>query len=287
MNISKNNLAKLSRQRPCIFFVFLCLFNFSNTSFCQSISTVSEIYNYNINDIFHIREYGSSPGHGFSTHSNIQITNKYYSANNDTLFYSRSVITVTSSSDHPQWVYDSFTDTIFYTGLDSLINAGNIDSVFYDTLYNGRKINYADYVFSILSNSNLFVDGCGGPYYEYWNYETNVLHYLELKYFLKGTEEWGVPYYVSMNDFSLPYQYFLLYPNPAHDHITINSSDSNFSNNSINGSISSIDGRTIKKFSFSSDNKSYSIDLSGIGNGIYFVRLETDKNVFVYKFLKE
>ncbi len=287
MNIVKNNRAKLYRQRPFNIFILSFFIAFSNASFCQSISTVSEIYNYNINDIFHIYEYGSSPGNGFSTHSNIQITNKYYSVNNDTLFYSRSVQTATSSSDHPQWVYDSFTDTIFYTKIDSLINAGNIDSVYYDTLYNGRKINYADYVFSILSNSNIFIDGCGGPYYEYWNYETNVLHYLKLRYFLKGTEEWGVPYYVSITDFSLPYQYFFLYPNPAHDKITINSCDGTFSNNNINGYISSIDGRIIEKISFNANNRSYSIDLSGICNGIYFVRLETNKNVFVYKFLKE
>lgn len=263
-----------------IAFVFFSLnITFSDFSFCQAISTVSEIYNYNINDIFHVHEFGSSQGNGFSIYSDIQITNKYYSANNDTLFYTRFIKTATSTSDNPPWVYDSYTDNIFYTKLDSLINDGNIDSVYFDTLYNGRKINYADYVPPIISNGNKFIDGCGGPYYYYSNPDPYVYHYFELLYFLKGTEVWGEPYYVSIDENSFINQNFNIFPNPATDNITIATSKKS----SIE--ILNINGQIIK--TIINDNGDFSIDIGDLPSGIYIVKAKTDKKILAGKIIKE
>ena len=62
----------MKKFRICILFPFVFIqLTFFNVSFCQSISKVSEIYNYEINDVFHLEEYGSAPGSGFSKYYNI------------------------------------------------------------------------------------------------------------------------------------------------------------------------------------------------------------------------
>jgi len=286
IKLMKNILAKYYRLKLCRLFIVFIQLTFSSTSFCQPISTVSEIYNYSINDIFHVHEFGSSPGNGFSKYYNIKITNKYFSADNDTLFYARYINTAESTSDNPPWVYDNYTDIIYCTDLDSLINDGAIDSVYYDTLYNGRKINYTVYVPGYLSNDNKFIDGCGGPYFYYYNADPYVIHYLELLYFLKGTEEWGEPYYVSIDENFSTSQNIFIYPNPTQDKINVDFCNNNLKSKTIKGLISSIDGRIVKYLSFTTD-KCNTIDLSNINRGTYFIRLISDKQVYNYKFIKD
>ncbi len=150
--------------------IMQCLFSYILNG--QSISTISEIYNYEIGDIFHTREYESSPGSGFSKYFNIQIIDKYYSSNNDTLYYLCDVKTALSTNINPQYVYNSYLDTIFYTNLDSLINGGQIDTVYYSSYYNGKKTNSWSYFYVEDYTNLLYIDGCGGPYYYSFTFRT-------------------------------------------------------------------------------------------------------------------
>jgi hypothetical protein len=94
MKNSKQNVRPLKLTSvSTILFLFFFPFN----SICQSVSTISEIYNYEINDIFHTSESGYNAMYGgFQQYSNIQIVNKFYSPGNDTLNYICDVKTVYS-----------------------------------------------------------------------------------------------------------------------------------------------------------------------------------------------
>ncbi len=69
-----------------------------------------------------------------------------------------------------------------------------------------------------------------------------------------------------------------IYPNPANDKLYI--SEKNYAVNSIE--VFDVNGRNIK-----SVEKLSSIDVSNLSNGIYFIRIKTDKGEFNKKFVKE
>ena len=127
-------------------------------SFGQSLPKVSEIYDYNIGDRFHTIEKGYMSKLPLWDYrfSRIEITGKYYSSNNDTLFFIEKI-------NHQDSIYDGFwdtvsnnyfnvIDTVFYTHLDSNVNfdinknEGYLDSSYKDNkIYNGRKIVYYEF----------------------------------------------------------------------------------------------------------------------------------------------
>ena len=72
-----------------ILILLFCLIIFSNVN-AQTISKISEIYDYQIGDIFQYELIASAPSSGSHVYTNIEIMGKYYSASNDTLFYIRS-----------------------------------------------------------------------------------------------------------------------------------------------------------------------------------------------------
>ena len=74
-----------------IIFVFVLIQSFVLTLVGQTISTNAEIYNFDIGDIFHYFEIMSGSGSSTNIESNIIITAKYYSLNNDTLYYVTSI----------------------------------------------------------------------------------------------------------------------------------------------------------------------------------------------------
>lgn len=268
--------------------IVLCIIgnvNFFNELSAQNISTVAEIYDFDIGDIFHIEEYGVSGQYGISSIYNIEIVEKFYTGNNnDTLFYVRDIVEETTSSGQPL-EYNYYIDTVFYTELDSLIQSGNIDTVFSDPeFYNGRKINsltvyVPDYDMWIYN----YVEGCGQAYYkhEWGSAGDNDYYYVELKYYKKGDEEWGTPVYVSVQENEKTEENrILVYPNPANDFFKIHTE-------SISVTQISVYSLTGQEQIFIEDVPSDNIvDISVLSPGVYYLRIKAGDLVKTVKLLK-
>jgi len=179
----------------------------------QQISTVGEIYDYEVGDIFHFDFWATSPISGGSWIKNITITNKSYSLNNDTVFYERAIA---YQELYPNSIIEFYNDTVLYTDLDSLINLGVIDSIYSNPQrYNGRLINghhdwrywgywYIEYVI-----------GCGRVYLYLNDDWDEIYSEEELIYYKKGDEEWGTPHViVEVEELGRVNSSLKCYPNP-------------------------------------------------------------------------
>lgn len=184
----------------------------------QEISTVYEIYNFEIADVFHFYAWGSSYSSWYISHTNIEILDKYFSSTGDSLFYSRQISRVYSC---PEGTYNYYyTDTIEVTNLNSLIHYGDLNSVYSDPdLYNNRIINYFEvYFYPNDYIENKWVEGCGEVYY-HWYINDEPFDFIEeeikLVYYLKGEEEWGEPFYVDIPEIKVKSVAVNIYPNPS------------------------------------------------------------------------
>lgn len=184
----------------------------------QDISTVGEIYDYELGDIFHIDYSAGGNGQGINSITNVEIIEKYYSPNSDTVFYVRDVDYQEISSLNPVWTFEYYIDTIYYNRLDSLIHFGQIDSVYSDPdFYNERLINFRQEVTEYYIHERKFVNGCGYVWSYYQDYVYDSQSTIQLVYYKKGNEEWGIPIPVSIKD--NPYMIFDInvYPNPVEE----------------------------------------------------------------------
>lgn len=268
-NISKI-MKKLFKKFKQVLFISLLFLSLSST--CQQTSTVLEIYNYNVGDIFHVLAWGSSPGGGFDNQYSYEITGKYYSPGNDTLYYPRHVRTAESNSIDPEWVFEDYYDTVFYNNLDSLINHGSIDSVYSDTaLFNGRIINEQYLNFEYVFREYQYVEGCGGPYEWFTNIEEYVDYSIELKYFKKGDEEWGEPLMVSTGPILTINNPLKVYPNPFISEFTIELNNINSKN--CEGLIFDLNGKQLLQFPLKA-NQSNAVHLPGLGKGLYLLKIK-------------
>ncbi|NEN23313.1 T9SS type A sorting domain-containing protein [Cryomorpha ignava] len=253
----------------------------------QSVSTIGEIYDYEINDVFEIKETGSNGFSGFLEYSSILISGKYYSANSDTVFYIRSVNTYYSGTNNPEGSYNFFVDTISYTNLSSLL--GNMDSVYYSADYNGRKVNLSTPpIFDSWVIETSYIEGCGGPYDDtnwYGDDEGFITsHWLGLTYFKKGLDEWGTIYYFPTSIEKLNSKLnFRVYPNPTSNILLLDLTDQNFS--SCYGTIYSSTGKRIEELMFSKTEKKQ-LDISTLNKGLYIIRLNIDGDFYSATFVK-
>lgn len=202
-----------------IYILLFSMFIIIGAANAQTISKVSEIYDFETGDEFHLWEYLSSPYGGFNNTINIFILDKWVGATGDTLFYKREYVSFKSgatSPNNPYQEYQHYTDTVVYPKSDSLINNGDIDTICYhwdSSNFNNRKINVNFALW--FPGYSYYVDGCGGPYTSY--YENNTYHYLKLRYFKKGSETWGFPDYVGVNELTGEQPEILIFPNPLSD----------------------------------------------------------------------
>ncbi len=245
----------------------------------QDISTVGEIYNFEIGDIFHFDFYGNGPGYGMSSVTNIEIVDFYYSQNSDTIYYIRDIDYKESSSENPQTTYEYYIDTIFYTNLDSLIHSGFIDSVYInENLYNGRTINHVSYGNEDTWTLN-FVNGCGQVETNFTSWGQTITSEDKLVFYKKGEEEWGTPMPVSIVNINAID--IKVYPNPARDFITIRSND--LINNTL--TITSLTGNEIKTIELITNLTS--IDISNLNSGVYLISIKKNEQIYYKKFMKK
>ncbi len=159
----------------------------------QDILKVSEVYDYDVGDIYQYRT-NELPKGGWSwvKFSTYTITLKYYSTNNDTLFYHRDYKIQWKAYENDEWDISYNQDIIYFTNLDSLVNGGQIDSVYTDTsLFNGRQINSNVTYENRYVITKSFVKGCGLGFEYRYDTMSDYTRYNKLIYFKKGQEEWG------------------------------------------------------------------------------------------------
>ena len=257
--------------------MIICLI--SVTISAQEISTVREIFDYEINDIFHYRYEESWGTNVISTITNIEIIEKYYSESLDTLFYERDIEYRRRVNENP-WIYEYFVDTIIITDLDSLINFGDIDTVYVDNdLYNGRVINkyhasdehYYEYFY--------YVEGCGLANRYYSDINPLIIEDV-LVYFKKGNEEWGEQLPVEVIELELIDYNISLYPNPSQLVFNIKSEIP------LEGNVNiyTVKGRFIKEFQLNQEIKNY--DISQLEEGTYIVEIELAERRLYKKLIK-
>jgi len=133
-----------------------------------------------------------------------------------------------------------------------------------------------------LSCTNLYISGCGGPYYyrgyyDWFSHKTSSAFY-KLKYFKKGSETWGTPFYTTgwedpniikdtLQD-TVPVR-FILYPNPSNNFITVEIPDSSCTGYRLE--VYSMLGIKVNEIMLT-DTK-ITFDISNYGAGIYFMKL--------------
>ena len=266
-----------------IIFVFVLMQSLVLTSVGQTISTNAEIYNFDIGDIFHYSHSMSAPNGGDLTEINNTIIGKYYSPNNDTLFYVRDIISRSSSSANPTPVYEYFTDTMYYANLDSFVNHGIIDSVYTDvTKYNGRKINR-----DTSSLSDLYVNSLGKVYdMIYYSVANSIEDLYQLVYYKKGNEVWGTPIPLGTKSRNIYLFNINIYPNPANNILHL--SFEKKLNEDILLSIYNSLGKLVKQQQLAAYSNDYKMNIGELSKGIYFIKFTSNKQpVYSSKFIKK
>ncbi len=239
----------------------------------QEISTNRAIYDYEVGDIFHYYSDFMYPWfEGWEDITNIEIIEKYYNAQNDTLKYIRNIQYKKRECDSPgnygPWTYEYYIDTIGYSDLDSLVNDGLIDIVYsVPSLYNGRIINEAEFDSPNYHHYfNRYVVGCGLALSDVFDYGFSSTHNIRLKYYKKGNEEGGEPLPVSIDEKGIEDK-LLIFPNPCESRLNIQNSSQ------IEGyvDIYSIFGNKIKELNI--ENNLSTFELSFLNPGIYILDL--------------
>jgi hypothetical protein len=270
----------------------------------QTLMTVAEIYDYNIGDIF-IRKVG-----GYSappTYTKITITNKYYSALNDTVFYIFDGYAFT----WPSTYYTSSGDTMFYTNLTDTVGSGlGVKPYYWDifcvdtTGYTGIWVDttYYDSTFcNVLTtrisrmDNGLIMDSCYTyfePYYgddeygkgiglksHYYNTCSNGFPNCEqgmiLLYYKKGTDSCGTaPIMTNINELNFT-MLLKLFPNPFS---TVTTLQTNINLNAANLSIYNALGQEIKTIKNISGQEII-LHRDNLPSGIYFIRLKEDNKI--------
>ena len=256
----------------------------------QEISTIGEIYDFEIGDEFHITGYHyvnyGGPGTVTQWRQIDKIIGKFYSPYSDTLFYNTYRRYTENEYPEPGWTYYDTIILEYYTNLESLIYNGDIDTVFSDSsLYNGRLINGAMYDDSYGLLRHRFVNGCGLFYYKYYNhygFEEEFVN--KIVYFNKNGEEWGNPITITntiqeeFNRFSIT-----LYPNPTDGKVFINYEGEASKNYEIK--IFDTQGRLVLH-NIQNSNEIHHVNVSNLNAGIYILKLILDTKIVERKFIK-
>ena len=247
----------------------------------QSISTNRQIYNFQTGDIFHF-EISYPYYHSFS---NSVINQKYFSANQDTVFYVFTYIQESTSS-FAQDTIISGTDTVFYTHLDSLLYNGMIDTVYNNTsLYHNRKIN--EYVFDDTINLHyyhrVYADSLGEVLTYYLDLNSMDIAKTKLIYYKKGNEVWGNPHFVGIAEIPQNKTEIHLFPNPASTFLKIRTSKA------IQAKITlyNLAGQKVMEQKESLILNEKSIPVQHLSSGIYYIYIATEDDQKVLKFIKE
>lgn len=282
--------------------ILLILTVFSAEVKSQTTLTIGQVYDYNINDQFHYYTYGVSPNA-----TRFTVTDKQFSALNDTVTYVRhfdnySTQIISDPSPHLEYFFDSYTDTLSITNLDSFISDQFSTWTTNDSL--GDWFNDSSYISS---------QWCGILIYEYsaclgCNFEGNsyqgqygqgvglikqihqspawpqIDYQYYLKYYKKGTVSCGTPDLttVGIKEPLKKVADFFIYPNPVESTFTLQNESPN---DNFQCSLQNILGQTIMTINLSGETNK--IDISRFERGIYQLIIMTGDKISTIKIIKE
>lgn len=199
----------------------------------QNVLTIGEVFDFSIGDIFH---YKTNVTHdGPPSGKMIQITDKWFSANNDTVYYEweeTSFYTVfTSITNHTlEWhLYPKETKTRGYFNLNAPITAFDsgfsVDTIKFDTDSSGTAINYYSYCVGSFEPDCYFGyygDGLGVMEQGYVIPSNQFITGERLVYYKKGAKQWGAPWdYPTGISAPIANQVIPMFPNPCTQYFTV------------------------------------------------------------------
>jgi hypothetical protein len=248
----------------------------------QEISLVSQIYDFEIGDEFHVRE---KYGPVLEKRSIIKIIEKQFSENGDTLTYHRQINRIELDFWNDTATYFNYIDTVSYCNLVAAINEGYIDTVFYNpTLYNQRLINRYDKATNPVYETYYddYIVGCGGPY-EYFYDAASVISWFQcLEYFKKGNEEWGTQLIVGTQEFENNKYEIDVFPNPAGDFLCISTNGNQLQ------AVVRIYNLSAQVLLEKEINTEYDLlNISNLFTGMYLIVLQSEDYIWKKKFLKK
>lgn len=261
-------------------FIFLYSLNYSQTL------TNRQVYDFEVGDVFQTRVYHSS--NTVPTFFSDTVINKYFSLNNDTVFYGINRLTYIPSQPTPTYNYSSIIEV--YPNLDSVaqhdepIHCSNVPVT--DTIYNSPDYcNQNIWKISSNADTNCFedtyynstlIEGCGGPYYD----AISVAFFYEkvLVYFKKDNTSCGTSFTTDISEINALEGLFI-FPNPTSSKLYFTSSNKRNYSSYV---ITNFTGKILKTNSIENE-----IDISGLATGIYYISflMENGKKV-TQKFLK-
>ncbi len=302
-------------MKKYVLLIFICFFFSAVRS--QSLLTVAEIYDYNVGDVFITKAGGiTSP----PTFEKKIITNKYYSALNDTLFYNFDSYSYTGQSCQSCLpIYDTIIGgTLIYTNLNDSVGAGLgrkihywnpdcidtagytgiwLDTIYYDTSFcNTQIVNITR-----LENGPQLIDSCYSyfePFYGYEEYGKGIgrrtyyynscangpfppcVEKVFLVFYKKGTDSCGTAPLMSNLNEVSLTSSFNLYPNPFKTETNLT-----FVKEQINSEITltNILGEEVRKFNFSG--KQLTIERGNLNKGLYFIKVSDRTNIYTARII--
>lgn len=240
----------------------------------QECLTWGEIYDYEVDDVFHYTEHGewvTWPWGYYDKLSHIRVIGKTLSTDLDTIHYVMSVKQNYRNSQYPDWEYSATIEQYHYQHLDHSISC---DTTYINNLYNGRPISYRLYYsYGVIAQiQEEYARACGQVTYysEDIDPERKFIMSRSLVYFKKGEEEWGEPVVLMGIEDAKPQHYnFKLFPNPASDiiAITIDNPVDIFQVQIFN-----ISGKLV----ISARDEFEKVDISRLPPGLYIVKITAD-----------
>ncbi len=257
----------------------------------QTTLSVGEIYDFSINDEFHSSEVlsGATPNA-----IRMKVINKRFSANSDTVFYTRSFNNYHSvfnplPEPHIDYFSENYIDTIFYTNLMDSLACHVLDttctSIFEttncDIPANGwAKGGYQQGQF----HSKIFGKGLGRVIDSYWEEDAENSYDLEMFYFKNDSIECGIPdsttASIASNNLSLGM--VDIYPNPFTEKFNIRFADEK---QSYKINVFSLKGVKMLETTVK-DCKHIEIDEIK-EKGFYLIKIETGGKSYISKILKK
>lgn len=291
------------KTKFALLFILLALKGFS-----QEEITIGQTFDFEVGDIYQYRSSLQGQPENCLTK---EIKDKFYSSNNDTVFYQiyRTYYqAVVESEPEPHFVYNFGSDTIIesYTNLNS-----SIFNYIVNLRYDSITLNYGtDYSYdTIIGYSNTFCGilsngfDCSFPasaveptYYNYrfgkglgitkmvacdegGAYYPNISD--DLFYYSKGTESCGTMDTLTSNELNITKNNISVFPNPTQNKVHI--VKDNQSPSIIE--LYSLSGKLLLKEMYSGN--SNSIDLSKYNSGIYILKIISNDKIVTRQIIKK
>ncbi len=252
--------------------------------------TVGEVFDFSINDVFEYKLHGNTP----PNNQRITITAKYNTS--DSVFYGRfhenySLVFNPNPVPHADTVFSSNRDTIYYTHLNELITDYDLYFLYDTTIY------YSDNYCGILINAHLGMVGDSTTFepptvdreygrglglvnsLDIWADNGGVPYGFYMTYYKKGTAECGVSDTLTVGINENQKTSFSLYPNPTTSTLTIQNASGLYH-------LSDITGKTLLS-GLASGETTFTLDISTLSSGVYFLTLSEGGQQVVRKVVKQ